>query len=104
LARLISYLQIVAGFSHGGAHYSSAHHVQRWRRAGVGGRERAQLVAADERRVARHSGHHLPPRRGAGTPFRLAGGLALKQTGLVPLDHAAQRVTPLRDTTEKPTI
>jgi hypothetical protein len=45
-----------------------------------------------------------PPRRGAGTPFRLAGGLALKQTGLVPLDHAAQRVTPLRDTTEKPTI
>jgi hypothetical protein len=102
VARLISYLEIVAGFSHGGAHCSSAHHVQRWgRRAGVGGRERGQLVAADERRVARHSGHHLPPRRGAG-PFRLAGGLALKQPGLVPLDHAAQRVTPLQDTIEKP--
>ena len=88
------YLERAAGFSHG-AH--SPAHVQSRRRAGIGGRERAELLAADEGRGAGYLAHLRSPAGRVAGSFRPRRRLALQQPGLVSFDHATQRVSPLQE-------
>jgi hypothetical protein len=94
------YLVRVAGFSHRA--HSPAHIQSRRRRAGIGGRERAELLAADEGRAAGDLAHLPSPAGRVAGPFHLGRRLSLQQPGLVSFDHAAQRVSTLKEKNKSP--